>query len=171
MLLYGPPGTGKTTVARAAAKACGAKLTVLNGGEVMSRYAGESEARLRSAFYDASFDVNDHHNAEMGALGARGLGEAREGAGAQRPAAPNGGFDEPFSDDDDFSGSDGDSSSWSSSDDSGSDDYFESAEEKATVEEYRRRRKAEKEAKKAPAQDQRLSSCENDNFIEFTQLG
>ena len=54
ILLYGPPGTGKTTVARAVAKASGAKLIVLNGAEIVSRFLGESEARLRQAFAEAS---------------------------------------------------------------------------------------------------------------------
>lgn len=37
VLLHGPPGTGKTTLARAAAKACGCHVIVVNGSEVMSR--------------------------------------------------------------------------------------------------------------------------------------
>ena len=36
VLLYGPPGTGKTTLAKAAAVACGASLVILNGAEVAS---------------------------------------------------------------------------------------------------------------------------------------
>lgn len=38
VLLHGPPGTGKTTLARAAAKACGCHVIVVNGSELMSRY-------------------------------------------------------------------------------------------------------------------------------------
>ena len=38
VLLHGPPGTGKTTLARAAAKACGCHVIVVNGSEVMSRW-------------------------------------------------------------------------------------------------------------------------------------
>lgn len=37
VLLHGPPGTGKTTLARAAAKACGCHVIVVNGSELMSR--------------------------------------------------------------------------------------------------------------------------------------
>lgn len=37
VLLHGPPGTGKTTLARAAAKACGSHVIVVNGSELMSR--------------------------------------------------------------------------------------------------------------------------------------
>lgn len=38
VLLHGPPGTGKTTLARAAAKACGCHVIVVNGSELMSRW-------------------------------------------------------------------------------------------------------------------------------------
>lgn len=39
VLLHGPPGTGKTTLARAAAGACGCHVIVVNGSELMSRWA------------------------------------------------------------------------------------------------------------------------------------
>lgn len=39
VLLHGPPGTGKTTLARAAAVACGCHVIVVNGSEMMSRWA------------------------------------------------------------------------------------------------------------------------------------
>eukprot|EP01006_Ploeotia_vitrea_P001361 TRINITY_DN104690_c0_g1_i1.p1 TRINITY_DN104690_c0_g1~~TRINITY_DN104690_c0_g1_i1.p1 ORF type:complete len:533 (+),score=249.38 TRINITY_DN104690_c0_g1_i1:2-1600(+) len=50
VLLYGPPGTGKTMVAQAIAEQIDARLFVINGPEVMSKFVGESEERLRSVF-------------------------------------------------------------------------------------------------------------------------
>lgn len=50
MLLFGPPGTGKTLVARAVANETGAFFFLLNGPEIMSKLAGESESNLRKAF-------------------------------------------------------------------------------------------------------------------------
>ncbi|XP_028272564.1 ATPase family protein 2 homolog isoform X2 [Parambassis ranga] len=54
VLLYGPPGTGKTMIARAIANEVGAHMTVINGPEVMSKFYGETEARLRQIFTEAS---------------------------------------------------------------------------------------------------------------------
>ncbi|KAJ6668792.1 hypothetical protein lerEdw1_012276 [Lerista edwardsae] len=54
VLLYGPPGTGKTLIARAVANEVGAHFTTINGPEIMSKFYGESEARLRQIFADAS---------------------------------------------------------------------------------------------------------------------
>ncbi|KCV73432.1 cell division cycle protein 48 [Fonticula alba] len=53
ILLYGPPGTGKTLIARAVANETGAFLLVINGPEIMSKMAGESESNLRRAFEEA----------------------------------------------------------------------------------------------------------------------
>uniref|UniRef100_A0A0N5A9U8 vesicle-fusing ATPase n=1 Tax=Syphacia muris TaxID=451379 RepID=A0A0N5A9U8_9BILA len=50
ILLYGPPGTGKTLIARAVANETGAFFFLLNGPEIMSKLAGESESNLRKAF-------------------------------------------------------------------------------------------------------------------------
>ena len=50
ILLYGPPGSGKTLIARAVANETGAFFFVLNGPEIMSKLAGESESNLRKAF-------------------------------------------------------------------------------------------------------------------------
>ncbi|XP_072440295.1 ATPase family gene 2 protein homolog A isoform X6 [Chiloscyllium punctatum] len=54
ILLFGPPGTGKTLIARAIANEVGAHVSVINGPEIMSKYFGESEARLRRIFAEAT---------------------------------------------------------------------------------------------------------------------
>ncbi len=53
VLLFGPPGSGKTLIARAVANETGAFIFVINGPEIMSKMAGESEANLRKAFEEA----------------------------------------------------------------------------------------------------------------------
>jgi len=53
VFLYGPPGTGKTLIARAVANETDAYFTSISGPEVMGKFYGESEARLRSVFEDA----------------------------------------------------------------------------------------------------------------------
>lgn len=53
VLLYGPPGTGKTLVAEAVANESGASFYVVRGPEIMGRYYGQSEERLRDLFKDA----------------------------------------------------------------------------------------------------------------------
>ena len=53
VLLYGPPGTGKTLLARAVANETNAHFSVINGPEIMGRYYGESEGRLREVFEEA----------------------------------------------------------------------------------------------------------------------
>ncbi|XP_026186680.1 ATPase family protein 2 homolog isoform X1 [Mastacembelus armatus] len=54
VLLYGPPGTGKTMIGRAIANEVGAHMMVINGPEIMSKFYGETEARLRQIFTEAS---------------------------------------------------------------------------------------------------------------------
>ncbi|NWV02752.1 SPAT5 protein, partial [Ptilonorhynchus violaceus] len=54
VLLYGPPGTGKTMIAKAIASEVGAHVTVINGPEIISKFYGESESRLRQIFAEAS---------------------------------------------------------------------------------------------------------------------
>ena len=53
VLLYGPPGSGKTLIARAVANETGAFFFLINGPEIMSKMAGDSEANLRRAFEEA----------------------------------------------------------------------------------------------------------------------
>lgn len=50
ILLYGPPGTGKTLLAKALANEVNAYFVTINGPEIMSKYYGESEQRLREIF-------------------------------------------------------------------------------------------------------------------------
>jgi len=53
VLLYGPPGTGKTLIARAVANEVDAYFDVISGPEIVSKFKGESEERLRGAFQRA----------------------------------------------------------------------------------------------------------------------
>jgi transitional endoplasmic reticulum ATPase len=53
VLLYGPPGTGKTLLAKAVAGETNAHFTSLSGPEIMGKYYGESEERIREIFKQA----------------------------------------------------------------------------------------------------------------------
>jgi transitional endoplasmic reticulum ATPase len=53
VLMYGPPGSGKTMIAKAVAAETGANFFLINGPEIMSKLAGESESNLRKAFEQA----------------------------------------------------------------------------------------------------------------------
>lgn len=53
VLLYGPPGTGKTLMARAVASESRATFLHVNGPEIVNKFYGESEARLRELFETA----------------------------------------------------------------------------------------------------------------------
>lgn len=53
VLLFGPPGSGKTLIARAVANETGAFFLLINGPEIMSKMAGDSEQNLRKAFEEA----------------------------------------------------------------------------------------------------------------------
>jgi len=53
VLLHGPPGTGKTLIAKAVANESGAHFVDIAGPEIMSKWYGESEARLREVFEQA----------------------------------------------------------------------------------------------------------------------
>jgi transitional endoplasmic reticulum ATPase len=53
VLLYGPPGTGKTLLAKAVAGETNANFTSISGPEIMGKFYGESEERLREFFKEA----------------------------------------------------------------------------------------------------------------------
>ena len=53
VLLHGPPGTGKTLIARAVASETDASFLSIAGPEIMAKYYGESEGKLRSLFEEA----------------------------------------------------------------------------------------------------------------------
>ncbi|OHT07071.1 Cell division cycle protein 48 like protein [Tritrichomonas foetus] len=54
ILMYGPPGSGKTLIARAIANETGAHFFMINGPEIMSKMAGQSEGNLREVFEQAT---------------------------------------------------------------------------------------------------------------------
>jgi transitional endoplasmic reticulum ATPase len=53
VLLYGPPGTGKTLIARVVAAETNATFFIINGPEIINKFYGESESKLRSVFQEA----------------------------------------------------------------------------------------------------------------------
>ena len=53
ILFYGPPGTGKTLLARAVAHESGAHFIAVAGPEILNKYWGQSESRLRNIFAEA----------------------------------------------------------------------------------------------------------------------
>ncbi|MEK6833834.1 MAG: AAA family ATPase, partial [Nanoarchaeota archaeon] len=53
VLLHGPPGTGKTLLAKAVANESEANFMLLNGPEIMSKFYGESEKKIRDIFEEA----------------------------------------------------------------------------------------------------------------------
>ena len=53
VLLHGPPGTGKTLLAKAVASETESNFILLNGPEIMSKFYGESEKKIRDIFEEA----------------------------------------------------------------------------------------------------------------------
>ena len=54
VLLHGPPGTGKTLLAKAVANEAEANFMLINGPEIMNKFYGESEKRIKQIFEEAS---------------------------------------------------------------------------------------------------------------------
>ncbi|KAJ3397742.1 spermatogenesis associated protein 5 [Lobulomyces angularis] len=57
ILLYGPPGTGKTLIANVISEECNANLIKLSGPDILGKFYGESEEKLRAAFKDACINA------------------------------------------------------------------------------------------------------------------
>src|SRR5205807_2528995 len=88
VFLYGPPGCGKTLLAKAVANESDANFYVISGPEIMSKFYGESEARLREIFQihtrtmPLASDVDLHRLSDVchGYTGADISSLCREGA-------------------------------------------------------------------------------------------
>jgi transitional endoplasmic reticulum ATPase len=83
VLLTGPSGCGKTAMARAVAAETGAYFFVINGPEVISKRAGESETNLRRAFEDAAANAEDYNGAIIFIDELDSIAPRREKAGGE----------------------------------------------------------------------------------------
>lgn len=83
VLLTGPSGCGKTALAKAVAAETGAYFFVINGPEVISKRAGESETNLRRAFEDALQNAADYNGAIIFLDEIDSIAPKRENAGGE----------------------------------------------------------------------------------------
>lgn len=83
VLITGPSGCGKTAMARAVAAETGAYFFVINGPEVISKRAGESETNLRRAFEDAEANAPDYNGAIIFIDEIDSIAPKREKAGGE----------------------------------------------------------------------------------------
>ncbi len=79
-LLYGPPGTGKTAIVHALAQETGRRLYPVSAGQIMSRWVGAGESRVRAAFIQAATAPSIVFLDEVDALG-RDRGSDGDAAG------------------------------------------------------------------------------------------
>ena len=83
VLLTGPSGCGKSIMAKAVAAETGAYFFVINGPEVISKRAGESETNLRRAFEDAESNADDYNGAIIFIDEIDSIAPKREKAGGE----------------------------------------------------------------------------------------
>jgi transitional endoplasmic reticulum ATPase len=83
VLLTGPSGCGKTAMAKAVAAETGAYYFVINGPEVISKKAGESETNLRRAFEDAEANAEEYGGAILFIDEIDSIAPKREKAGGE----------------------------------------------------------------------------------------
>eukprot|EP00520_Triparma_pacifica_P006446 CAMPEP_0118644108 /NCGR_PEP_ID=MMETSP0785-20121206/6756_1 /TAXON_ID=91992 /ORGANISM="Bolidomonas pacifica, Strain CCMP 1866" /LENGTH=841 /DNA_ID=CAMNT_0006535831 /DNA_START=108 /DNA_END=2629 /DNA_ORIENTATION=- len=83
VLLTGPSGCGKTALARAVAAETGCYFFVINGPEVISKRAGESETNLRRAFEDAEANADAYNGAILFIDEIDSIAPKREKAGGE----------------------------------------------------------------------------------------
>ena len=86
MLLYGPPGCGKTLIARQIGKVLNAREPkIVNGPEVLDKYVGASEEKIRELFADAEAEQQSEGDRSMpvwkstGVPGSLSLSRRRRG--------------------------------------------------------------------------------------------
>ncbi|CAJ0766600.1 10523_t:CDS:2, partial [Entrophospora sp. SA101] len=65
ILLYGPSGTGKTLIFNAVASETNSYKIFINGPEVISKYYGETESKLKSIF-EKALEINPHNSRLLG---------------------------------------------------------------------------------------------------------
>ena len=88
MLLYGPPGCGKTLIARQIGKALNSHPPkIVNGPEILDKYVGGSEEKIRALFADAEKEQQAQGGEGAEWSEARRRGEARPGDEAKRSEA------------------------------------------------------------------------------------
>ena len=88
VLLHGPPGCGKTLLGRAVAHECEAAFIYVSGPEIIQKFYGESEARLRKIFEDARKARAVHHLLRRNRFaGAQARARRGRGGKARRRAA------------------------------------------------------------------------------------
>ena len=89
MLLYGPPGCGKTLIARQIGKVLNAREPkIVNGPEVLDKYVGASEEKIRELFADAEAEQQSEGDARVGMRALRSSSTTMAMRPCARPTPP-----------------------------------------------------------------------------------